>query len=81
MAIVVINPKASKSRITPLPPGGKEFQNHQHKCELEMINGKYAKCPYKIKRKNMSHDDKCDECNHLRIVNLNDDGDVITGII
>lgn len=59
----------------------KEFQNHKHRCELEMINGKYAECPYKVKRKNMSYEDKCDECKHLRIVNLNDDGDVITGII
>ena len=54
---------------------------HIHKCEIEMIEHyKVAKCPYKVKRKDMSWHDKCDYCSHLRIVSLNSKGNVITGL-
>lgn len=59
-----------------------KFINHIHKCELVMIYGKYLyrHCP--LKYKTDTHDgSKCDECIHLRIVEMNDEGTHITGIL
>lgn len=53
--------------------------NHQHLCELQMLS-KRNKCPYGVKKKEMSWDDKCDLCSHLRIVCLNSKGNVITSL-
>lgn len=57
------------------------FQNHMHKCELVMLYGKWMKkhklCPMGFKD---AEHDECDDCKHLRIVNLSGDSMTITGI-
>lgn len=72
-----------KKKISPvcvLSEYGKQkgFTNHLHKCEFIMLYGTLKDiCPHKCKD---DHDDICDNCKHLRIVNLSDDGLHIIGM-
>lgn len=46
---------------------------HDHLCEIKMVKGKWWKkfCPYKGKLSEM--ETECDNCNHLVIVEFEDD--------
>jgi len=58
-----------------------EFQNHTHLCEKKMLWNKHAECEFVKKNKDMGFEDVCDDCIHLRIVNLNKDGSKIESIV
>ena len=49
-----------------------KFKNHIHRCELQMIYGKYWKkfCPFLAKL--LWNEEECDNCAHMVIVNLKD---------
>lgn len=53
------------------------FRNHIHRCEYKLLG---KKCKRVKRKKDMGDRDICDYCEHLIIVNLNDEGDKITGI-